>query len=53
MQVSTDDLLKAKNELETGLGSLEVNTIILHSNYECLVVIISTIVLQSNSSTEQ
>ena len=51
-QVSTDDLLKTKNMVETDSGSLKVNIIVLYSNNECLLALISAIVIKSDSSTE-
>ena len=51
-QVSTDDLLKTKNVVETHSSSLKVNIIVLHSNNECLLPLISAIVIKSDSSTD-
>ena len=50
--VSTDDLLKTKNVVETDSGSLKVNIIVLYSNNECLLASISAIATKSDSSTE-
>ena len=51
-QVSTDDLLKTKNMVETDYSSLKVNIIVLYSNNECLFALISAIVIKKDSSTE-
>ena len=51
-QVSTDDLLKTKNMVETDSISLQVNIIVLYSNNECLLALISAIVIKSDSSAE-
>ena len=51
-QVSTDDLLKTKNMVETDSISLQVNIIVLYSNNECLLALISAIVIKKDSSTE-
>ena len=51
-QVSTDDLLKTKNMVETDSSSLKVKIIVLYSNNECLLALISAIVTKSDSSTE-
>ena len=51
-QVSTDDLLKTKNMVETYSSSLKVNIIVLYSNNECLLALISAIVIKKDSSTE-
>ena len=51
-QVSTDDLLKTKNMVETDSISLQVNIIVLYSNNECLLALISAIVIKRDSSTE-
>ena len=51
-QVSTDDLLKTKNMVETDSISLQVNIIVLYSNNECLLALINAIVIKSDSSTE-
>ena len=51
-QVSTDDLLKTKNMVETDSISLQVNIIVLYSNNECLLALISAIVIKNDSSTE-
>ena len=50
--VSTDDLLKTKNVVETDSSSLKVNIIVLYSNNECLLASISAIATKSDSSTE-
>ena len=46
-QVSTDDLLKTKNMVETDSSSLKVNIIVLYSNNECLLALVSAIVIKS------
>ena len=51
-QVSTDDLLKTKNIVETDSSSLKVNIIVLYSNNKCLLALISIKVIKSGSSTE-
>ena len=51
-QVSTDDLLKTKNMVETDSISLQVNIIVLYSNNEGLLALISAKVIKSDSSTE-
>ena len=51
-QVSTDDLLKTKYMVETDSISLQVNIIVLYSNNECLLALISAKVIKSDSSTE-
>ena len=51
-QVSTDDLLKTKNMVETDSISLQVNIIVLYSNNEGLLALISAKAIKSDSSTE-
>ena len=51
-QVSTDDLLKTKNVVETDSSSLKINKIVLYSNNECLLASISSIVIKSDSPAE-